>query len=371
MSGAEADPGESQEARDGLPDATAETAVGAGTLDYDVVVPSHGRHPDLLLAAVDSVLAQSCPPARVLVVMDGNAEASRLLARARPQVQVLEVEEPRGAAHARQVGIDHATATWVAFLDDDDLWHPAKQERVATWVSARPGCRAVRSGFWTFTEPASGVAHVGTLAVELVGSTVDELVAAAATAVPRNDLGYLDIDGDSLALMLERNRGVIGSSVVRRDLLQSLPAVPAGLRPGDDHALLTLVASRTEWQLMDERLLFYRAHAAQDTRDAAGDAMADLVRARITLWDLVGDVAPRPLESYGPVYRGEVRQMAWSLVSEGRVSAALSGYRAAARLLPRRRDRLLVLVPEPVAWRWRHRRPRGPWRPASGRRPPG
>ncbi|GGN09300.1 hypothetical protein GCM10009721_41470 [Terrabacter tumescens] len=323
--------------------------------DYDVVIPSHGRHPDLLLAAVDSVLAQTCPPARVLVVMDGIAEASRLLARARPQVEVLDVEEPRGAAHARQVGIDHATATWVAFLDDDDLWHPAKQERVAAWVSDHPCCRAVRSGFWTFTAPASGVDDVGTLAVELVGSTVDELVAAAATAVPRNDLGYLDIDGDSLALMLERNRGVIGSSVVRRDLLQSLPAVPAGLRPGDDHALLTLVASRTEWQLMGERLLFYRAHAAQTTRDAASNAMADLVRARLTLWELVGDVAPRPLESYGPVYRREVRQMAWSLVRNGRPSAAIQGFWAAARLLPRWRDRLLVLIPEPVAWRWRHR----------------
>jgi glycosyltransferase involved in cell wall biosynthesis len=334
---------------------------GGGAPDYDVVIPTHGRNLPMLLAAVDSVLHQTCPPSRVLVVVDGNPQAARELAAERPQVEVVPVvpvTAPRGAAHARQVGIEHASAPWVAFLDDDDLWHPAKQERIGAWLSRHPDCLAVRTPFWTFADPDDSVAEVGTLAVELHGSTVDDLVAAAGCGVAVNDLGYLDIHGDSLGLMLERNRGVIGSSVVRRDLLRSLPPVPEGLRPGDDHALLTLVAAHTEWDLLPERLLFYRAHSGQDTRQDSGDSVADLVRARVVLWDLVGDLAPRPLEAYGGVYRREVRQLVWSLLRRGRPGAAVSGYRAAGRLLPRRRDRLLVLVPEPLAWRWRHRRVR-------------
>lgn len=328
----------------------------AGRVDYDVVIPTHGRNLPVLLAAVDSVLDQTRPPAQVVVVVDGHREAALELAAVRPQVTVVRVDSPRGAAHARQVGIGRASATWVAFLDDDDLWHPEKQERVAAWLEHHPDCRAVRAPFWTFAEPADDVTHVGPLTVELRGSTVEDLVRAAEVTSPLNDLSYLDIEGDSLGLMLERNRGVIGTSVVRRDLLRSLPPVPEGLRPGDDHALLTLVASRTEWHLLPERLLFYRAHSGQDTRQDSGDPVADLVRARAVLWELVGDRAPRPLESYGPLYRREVRELVWSLARRGRLGAAVSGFRAAGTLLPRRGDRLSVLVPEPLAWRWRHRR---------------
>ena len=313
----------------------------------------------MLLAAVDSVLAQTCPPANVIVVIDGNDGAAVRLSAARPQVEVLPIDVPRGAAHARQAGIEHATATWVAFLDDDDLWHPSKQAHVAAWVAAHPTCRAVRSPFWTFATPESGLAEVGTLSVEIVGATVDELVRASSNGRPLNDLSYLDIQGDSLGLMLERNRGVIGSSVVRRDLLQALPPVPEGLRPGDDHALLTLVAMHTEWDLLPERLLFYRAHPAQDTRKDSGDSVSDLVASRLVIWGMVGPHAPRPIESYGTAYRKELRAMLWSLVDRGRHAEAVRGYRAALGLLPRRRDRLRLLLPEPIVWRWHHRRLRG------------
>jgi glycosyltransferase involved in cell wall biosynthesis len=43
-----------------------------------------------------------------------------------PRVRVLRHDRPRGVAPARNAGIAAATGTWIAFLDDDDLWAPRK-----------------------------------------------------------------------------------------------------------------------------------------------------------------------------------------------------------------------------------------------------
>ena len=156
--------------------------------------------------------------------------------------------------------------------------------------------------------------------------------------------------------MLERNRGVIGSSVVRRSLLQSLPPVPEGVRPGEDHLLLTLVAREAEWQLLPERLLFYRLHPGQDTRRPDPTAARSIIRSRELAWQLTGDRATLPLAAYGAGYRREFRRLLWPLLRDRNLSEFARTYRAASSLLPRFTDRALLLVPEPVVWRLVHRR---------------
>ena len=101
-------------------------------------------------------------------------------------------------------------------------------------------------------------------------------------------MSYLDIEGHSLDLMLERNRGVIGSSVVRRSLLQSLPPVPEGVRPGEDHLLLTLVAREAEWHLVPSGCSCTALHAGQDTRRADPAAARSIIRSRVLAWQLAG-----------------------------------------------------------------------------------
>lgn len=325
-------------------------------LDYDVVIPSHGRDLELLGATLDSVRAQTVQARSIIVVVDGNPDAARRLRAGAPDVDVLLTERPMGAAVARQRGIERARAEWVAFVDDDDLWAPRKQEVIAGYLEAHPECAAVRSPFWTFTSPASGLERVNELRVELVGETVADLVAAAHAGDELNDMSYLDIEGHSLDLMLERNRGVIGSSVVRRSLLQSLPPVPEGIRPGDDHLLLTFVARDAEWHLVRERLLFYRAHAGQDTRRPDPAATRSIIRSRVLAWQEAGGGATLPLAAYGPLYRRELRRWLWPLLRDRQLGEFFRTYRTSWELLPRATDRLLLLVPEPVVWRLVHKR---------------
>ena len=62
----------------------------------------------------------------VVVVDDGSIGRTpgELGALRDERVQVLRRERPEGVSAARNLGLVHVTAPWVAFLDDDDVWAP-------------------------------------------------------------------------------------------------------------------------------------------------------------------------------------------------------------------------------------------------------
>jgi glycosyltransferase involved in cell wall biosynthesis len=91
------------------------------------VIPTHGR-PGLLACAVRSALHQTWPNMEVIVVVDGPdpATASQLEALADPRLRTVYLPEACGGGAARNAGVRAARGEWIAFLDDDDEWHPEK-----------------------------------------------------------------------------------------------------------------------------------------------------------------------------------------------------------------------------------------------------
>lgn len=81
---------------------------------------------------VRSAVAQTYPNIRVLAVNDGSTDGSAaVLERLADELPTFDFvsTENGGVAKARNHGTELAETDYVAYLDADDLWHPAKIER--------------------------------------------------------------------------------------------------------------------------------------------------------------------------------------------------------------------------------------------------
>jgi len=92
-----------------------------------VVIPTRNRRA-LLARALSTVLGQDAAELEVIVVDEASADDTPdwLAALGDPRVVVVRHEAAQGVARARNAGIARASASWVAFVDDDDLWAPSK-----------------------------------------------------------------------------------------------------------------------------------------------------------------------------------------------------------------------------------------------------
>lgn len=110
-----------------------------------VVIPSYNRG-RCLPDTVGSVLAQTVPPLEVLVVDDGSSDDTREIC-ARFPAPVRYVSRPNGGASAaRNTGMREARGEFIAFLDADDVWEPAKLEVQLALHAAHPALG------WSFTD---------------------------------------------------------------------------------------------------------------------------------------------------------------------------------------------------------------------------
>jgi glycosyltransferase involved in cell wall biosynthesis len=91
-----------------------------------VVIPTFNRAA-FVVEAVDSVLRQSYQDFEVVVCDDGSTDdTAACIETYGPPVRYLRLEHTGCPGAPRNRGIDAARGELVAFLDDDDLWEPAK-----------------------------------------------------------------------------------------------------------------------------------------------------------------------------------------------------------------------------------------------------
>ncbi len=95
-----------------------------------VVVPTHNR-PHMLAEALASVRAQTFSDYEIIVVSNGESADDINLSRAAAvrYGAAYYVLRDGNVSAARNFGINLARGQWIAFLDDDDVWLPAKLER--------------------------------------------------------------------------------------------------------------------------------------------------------------------------------------------------------------------------------------------------
>lgn len=123
--------------------------VSEQTPRVSVVIPSYDR-PGMLAAAVRSVERQTHPSIEVIVVDDGSPTPITEEHLGEPasslDVQIVRHADNRGANAARITGIQRSTGAFVAFLDDDDRWHPDKLTRQVNAANRTANVAVVTSG---------------------------------------------------------------------------------------------------------------------------------------------------------------------------------------------------------------------------------
>ncbi len=105
-----------------------------------VIVPTYNRWPSVV-AAVDSVLAQSYRDFELIVVDDGSSDGSAAeLAKFAGQLRYFH-QEHRGVSAARNLGARQSRGRLIAFLDSDDLWQPDKLKIQVGFLEDHPDVR--------------------------------------------------------------------------------------------------------------------------------------------------------------------------------------------------------------------------------------
>ncbi len=96
-------------------------------------------------ATLRSVVDQTFAPAAVIVVDDGSTDDSRRRVLQFPGVRLLR-SDGKGAVQARNLGLRLVRTPLVAFVDQDDLWHPRHLEVLSRLLERRPEAPAAVAG---------------------------------------------------------------------------------------------------------------------------------------------------------------------------------------------------------------------------------
>lgn len=89
-----------------------------------VVIPAYNGTSRYLEQAIRSVLAQSYQDCEIIVVDDASTDNTEALVHTFPDVRYVRHARNAGQAAARNTGARLAMASYLAFLDQDDLWEP-------------------------------------------------------------------------------------------------------------------------------------------------------------------------------------------------------------------------------------------------------
>jgi glycosyltransferase involved in cell wall biosynthesis len=111
-----------------------------------VVIPAYNPGPHLS-RSLGSVLGQDFTDWECIVVDDGSEPAVDLAAlTSDPRVR-LHRQPNAGVSVARNVGVGLGDSRWVAFLDQDDEWHPSKLARQVALLRDDPDAAFSHTGF--------------------------------------------------------------------------------------------------------------------------------------------------------------------------------------------------------------------------------
>src|SRR5699024_7875511 len=91
-----------------------------------------------LRETIESVINQTYKSFEYLLIddcsTDNSASIIKEFAKRDSRIKYVKLKENSGAAVARNTGLEHAQGRYIAFIDSDDVWYPAKLEKQLNYM---------------------------------------------------------------------------------------------------------------------------------------------------------------------------------------------------------------------------------------------
>lgn len=197
------------------------------------IVPVHNGA-TYIADALQSIRAQTCPVAELIVVDDGSTDDTAAIVR-RVEPEAVLIRQPRGGPSiSKNAGAAQASFNWLAFLDHDDLWPAQRNEVLLNGLHRQPNA-GFAYGRLCFSEMADGA--------------IDERLKK--------------IDNTAIPFLLP-------SALIRRDIWQSIGGLnPSRNRSEDVDFYLRLRDAGVPIACVEATTLIYRLHGGNLSRAAA------------------------------------------------------------------------------------------------------
>jgi glycosyltransferase involved in cell wall biosynthesis len=185
-----------------------------------VIIPAYNAAAHIGVA-LDSVFAQSCTDLEVIVINDGSPDSEQMelaLTPYRPRILYLK-QQNRGPSAARNLGIQHASGEFLAFLDSDDSWLPEYLSEQTDFLRHEPSLDMVYSdALFLGNTPSAGKRFM-----ELCPSN-----------------GPVTFE----SLLLEETQVITSGTIVRRQNVFDAGLFDENFRCAEDHDLWLRIAHR-------------------------------------------------------------------------------------------------------------------------------
>ena len=208
-----------------------------------VIIPVYNGE-RYLAETIESVIAQTEVNWEIIAVNDGSTDISQTIlegyAKKIPdRIRVIAVEN-RGVSRARNTAVAAARGTYVAFLDQDDLWAPRKLERQVEMFSR---------------DKNLGISFTNVMFIDEKGSVHRENVLKFGLKHRGNVFEYL---------IFENFIG-ISSVMLKKELYVKTGGFDPRFFIAEDYDFLLKVTHESSVDYIDEPLLLYREHGDSGT----------------------------------------------------------------------------------------------------------
>ena len=207
-----------------------------GRPTVSIVIPTYNRSA-IVPIAIESALRQTFEDYELIVVDDGSTDGTR--ERLDPYMGRIRYfyQSNRGVSAARNAGIAAARGEWIAILDSDDVWHPAKLERQLEVLSK------LGTGFGACVTDCD---YIGSLETSATVFEENGVRTDGASGPLDNPLNYVMRSGYGLC---------VPSLLVRRSILNEIGGFDEALGLGEDRELIFRLCFRTRFCYVQQPLV--------------------------------------------------------------------------------------------------------------------